>query len=110
MKPGDKVSWHYETTRGWGIDMWVPATVVKVTSKRVTIDAELQNGGTARRSVRPDNLKLKESVNEQKQAWLHTMATSEGYECSICGKHGPVCVCGSHCYEHCQCTPDDLPA
>jgi len=62
MKPGDKVTWHYESTRGWGWSLRVPATVVKVTAKRVTIDAELKDGGTVRRHVRPDKLKLREAV------------------------------------------------
>lgn len=37
QKPGDKVWWTYSTTRGWGFQRRVPAIVVGVTAKRVTI-------------------------------------------------------------------------
>lgn len=62
FNPGDKVIWHYESTRGWGWYIKVYATVVKATKKRVTIDAEMKDGSKARRSVRPDKLEKKEWV------------------------------------------------
>lgn len=57
---GQKVTWYYTTPGGWNWVIKVPATVVKVTAKgRVCIDAELQAGGTKRRYVKAENLKLK---------------------------------------------------
>lgn len=55
--PGQKVSWLHETRGGYGYRWWVPATVVKVGPKRVTIDAELEKGGTKRVFVKPELLK-----------------------------------------------------
>lgn len=53
---GQKVTWLYTTPGGWNWVIRVPATVVKATKSRVCIDAELKNGGTKRRYVKPENL------------------------------------------------------
>lgn len=55
-QPGQRVIWTHEVG-GWGWVYRTPATVVKVTARRVQIDAELKNGGTVRRSVTPEKLK-----------------------------------------------------
>lgn len=47
--------------------------------------------------------------DDQKRAWLQTMASSDKAGCTRCGSHDYVCVCGSHCYDCCECTPDNLP-
>jgi hypothetical protein len=56
---GDKVEWLFEARGGWGYTWWVPATVVKVGTKRVQIDAELANGGMKRIFVKSDKLRLR---------------------------------------------------
>jgi hypothetical protein len=56
---GQRVEWHYEARGGYGYCGWVPAQVVKVTAKRVTIDAELSKGGTKRVSVKPEKLRVR---------------------------------------------------
>ena len=56
---GQKVSWHYETHRGWGANWWVPATVIKLGRKRIQIAAELQSGGTKAVWVTPERLKAR---------------------------------------------------
>lgn len=61
MKSGDKVLWLYTQPTGWRLSGWVPATVVKITAKRVTIDAELKHGGTKRVSVHPERVKAVQS-------------------------------------------------
>jgi len=58
IKAGDKVLWLYTARTGWNFSAWVPATVVKTTAKRVTIDTVMKDGGTVRRFVRRDKLKL----------------------------------------------------
>lgn len=60
MKAGDKVSWLYTSPRGWNLAAWVPATVVKVTKKRVTIELEYKAKGVKRHSVCPDKLRQDE--------------------------------------------------
>lgn len=57
--PGQSVLWWMESRRGYCPAWWVPATVVKVGRKRVTIDAQLARGGTKRVSVQPERLKAK---------------------------------------------------
>lgn len=57
--PGDKVSWFYTQRGGWNFQWHVPATVVKVTAKRIIIDAELAKGGVKRVTVKPENVRLK---------------------------------------------------
>jgi len=59
FQEGDKVLWLYTQPAGWNLSWWVPATVVKVTPKRITIDAALAKGGTKRVSVKPEKLKGK---------------------------------------------------
>lgn len=48
--------------------------------------------------------------DDQRKAWLQTMANYPKSDCMVCSKHDYLCVCGGHCYECCKCTPDDLPA
>lgn len=58
VRPGDKVLWLYTSPRGWNLSAWVPANVVKITAKRVTIETKKPDGSVNRRvSVRPDKLK-----------------------------------------------------
>lgn len=57
---GQKVLWHFETTRGWGADFHVPATAIKLGRKRVRIAAELKKGGTQEVWVTPEKLKAKD--------------------------------------------------
>lgn len=56
--PGQKVIWTHERG-GWGWVFRPPATVVRVTDKRVVIDAELKDGSTLRRTVKPEKLAVK---------------------------------------------------
>jgi hypothetical protein len=57
---GQPVTWYYTPRGGWGWEIPVRATVVKVNKKTVTIDAELEKGGSVRRNVKPDKLKVKQ--------------------------------------------------
>lgn len=57
FEPGDKVLWLFTSSRGWNEQKWVRSTVVKTTPKRVVIDIELNQGGTVRRTVKPELLK-----------------------------------------------------
>lgn len=59
---GEQVLYLHTDWRGWNpkLDLfgrWVPATVVKTTAQRVTIDAALETGGVKRVSVKPERLK-----------------------------------------------------
>lgn len=54
--PGDAVTWTHVPRGGWGYVWRVPARVVSVGRKRVTIDAALRRGGTKRVSVTPGSL------------------------------------------------------
>ena len=59
LKPGQEVLWWHD--RGWWRGWLVPATVVRVGPKRVTIDAkrsERAGGGTKRIYVLPESLRL----------------------------------------------------
>lgn len=62
IEVGDEILWLYTAPTGWNPSFWVGATVIKVTSKRVTIEAKLKNGDVLRRSVKPEKLKLRETV------------------------------------------------
>lgn len=55
-KAGDKVLWLFTARGGWNPSWWVPATVVKVNTKRITIDAERKDGTSKRVSVKPERL------------------------------------------------------
>ena len=57
MKTGDSVTWIWEPRGGWGYQIPVPATVVRIGKARVYIDAELEDGRTKRISVRPEKLR-----------------------------------------------------
>lgn len=54
---GDRVEWLYETSKGYGYRQWVPATVVKVCRKKITIDALKLDGTTKKISVDPSRLR-----------------------------------------------------
>ncbi len=58
FQPGQQVIWTHERG-GWGWVFRTPATVVKVTSKRIVIDAELKDGSTVRRTVKPEKLAVR---------------------------------------------------
>ena len=55
-KPGDKVLWRHQPRGGWGYIILVPAAVISVGKRRVTIAAELKGGGAKRVTVDPANL------------------------------------------------------
>jgi hypothetical protein len=57
--PGQEVEWRFVTRKGYGYSWWVPAVVVAVNTKKVTIDAKLQSGGTKRVAVFSKNLRPK---------------------------------------------------
>jgi len=59
VTPGTKVLWWMESRRGYCPSWWVPATVVKVGPKKITIDAELTKGGTKRIAVTRERLKVR---------------------------------------------------
>lgn len=54
---GLRVEWLHTPRGGYGYTFRVPATVVWVERKRVTIDAQLARGGTKRVRVDPANLR-----------------------------------------------------
>ena len=56
FKSGQQVIWKHVPRGGYGFPVGVPATVVKTTAKRVTIDALLKSGRTVRKVVKPENL------------------------------------------------------
>lgn len=56
-QPGDRVLWLYTAPYGWNASWWVPATVVKVTPRRITIDARRDDGTVKRVSVKPERVK-----------------------------------------------------
>lgn len=56
---GEAVEWHHEARGGYGYSWWVPATVVKVTAKRVVVSAALAAGGTKQIAVKPEKLRKK---------------------------------------------------
>jgi hypothetical protein len=47
---------------------WVPAVVVRVGPKKVTIDAALEGGGVKRVAVMPENLRSRRST-QPRSAW-----------------------------------------
>jgi len=55
--PGQKVEWWFTAKQGYCPSWWVPATVVKVGRKRITIDALRTDGTTRRVSVAPERLR-----------------------------------------------------
>lgn len=65
LTPGERVTWLHEQRGGYGFVIPVPATVVKVTAKRVTLDAELRYGGTKRVSVKPENIRRESDIAKQ---------------------------------------------
>ncbi len=58
LNPGMAVIWRHSPSGGWGYVYAVPARVVSVGRVKVTIDAELERGGTKRRSVYPNSLQF----------------------------------------------------
>lgn len=61
--PGQSVQWLYEPRGGYGYRYWVDAVVVKVTEKRITLEAKLASGGTKQVSVKPEKVRVKEQPN-----------------------------------------------
>jgi hypothetical protein len=57
LQSGERVTWLYESRGGYGYVTPVPATVVRVSAQRVTIDAALKNGGSRRVSVKRANIR-----------------------------------------------------
>lgn len=57
FKPGDSVLWLHEPRGGYSLPYRVPATVVKVNPKSVTIDAKKPDGGVKRIRVNPEMFK-----------------------------------------------------
>lgn len=58
---GQPVDWLFEARGGYGYRYWVNAKIVRIGKKKITIDADLADGGTKRISVNPDKLRAKES-------------------------------------------------
>lgn len=58
LREGLQVTWLYEMRGGYGYTQPVPATVVKASAKRVSIDALKKDGSTVRRSVRRESLRV----------------------------------------------------
>lgn len=56
MKAGDLVTWLHEPRGGYGYTFRIPARVVKLTARRVVIDAQLASGGTRRIAVRAERI------------------------------------------------------
>lgn len=56
LLPGQRVTWRHWPRGGWGYLERIPATVVRIGPKRVTIEVPLKAGGTKRVSVQPENL------------------------------------------------------
>lgn len=56
--PHDRVIWRRVASGGYGFAEYIPAVVVRVGNKRVTVDADLYNGDTKRVAVRAANLQL----------------------------------------------------
>lgn len=59
---GQAVEWKFESRKGYGYSWWVPATVVKVCRKKITIDALRMDGTTKRISVTPDRLRHRKQI------------------------------------------------
>ncbi len=64
LHEGQEITWIHQMRGGYGYAQPVPAAVVKATPKRVTIDALRKDGSTARRSVKPESLRVKETGDE----------------------------------------------
>ena len=60
LAPGSLVTWMHTPPGGYGYQMPIPARVVHVAKKRVTILVETKGGQTVRRHVKPESLKLRE--------------------------------------------------
>ena len=56
FRPGDPVTWLYETNRGWGYRFRVSAFVVRVTPKRVGIAVSMKDGSWVPRWVTRERL------------------------------------------------------
>jgi hypothetical protein len=56
MQPGEAVIWNRVAAGGYGFSEHVPAVIVRVTGRKVTIDAALDAGGSKRVSVDPKNI------------------------------------------------------
>ncbi len=70
FKPGDLVNWSHTPRGGYGYSRWVPAVVVKIYKVQVSIDAELEGGGTKRVSVNPASLRPREPEPESPDSQL----------------------------------------
>ena len=57
FEPGQRVTWVHEMRGGYGYTERIPAEVVRVTAKRVTIRVRLQSGAHVTRSVKRENLR-----------------------------------------------------
>jgi hypothetical protein len=66
--PGQEVSWQYVVPGRYCIARCVPAVVVRVGPKKVTIDAALERGGVKRVAVMPDNLRSRKPAHPR-SAW-----------------------------------------
>ncbi len=55
--PGQEVIWYYAQRGGWNLICPIRCKVVKVTAKRVQVEAPLRKGGTKLAWAHPDKLK-----------------------------------------------------
>jgi hypothetical protein len=66
--PGQEVSWQYVVPGRYCIARCVPAVVVRVGPKKVTIDAAPLEGGVKRVAVMPENLRPRRAT-QPRSAW-----------------------------------------
>lgn len=57
FSPGQLVLWHCTPRGGWCIPFWVRARVVSVGKSRITIMAQLKDGGEKQALVKAENLR-----------------------------------------------------
>jgi hypothetical protein len=57
LQPDDRVIWLHQLRGGYSYTELIPITVVKLSAKRVQVEAPLKNSGTKRVSVNPANLR-----------------------------------------------------
>jgi len=56
---GQEVTWLHAPKGGYGYQFKVPATVVRIGKKRITIDAKLGDWKEKRIHVKPENLQVR---------------------------------------------------
>lgn len=57
LRPGMRVTWNHSPRGGYGYVWPTPATVVRTTRERVTLDVERKDGSLVRRTVARKNVR-----------------------------------------------------